>query len=338
MAPTRQLLLYLAAILVTACGRPAAADLLLVNGRVYTLTWDEPALDGTPAANAPHDVDGWHPDAGAIAVRGGLIVYVGSDDGAEAYRGANTEVIDLDGATVFPGLVDSHVHIVELGANLERVNVAEAGSERAVVEMIAARAATVPDGEWIMGWGWDEGAWANEYPTMDLLSRMVPNHPVYLGGLHGFAVWGNRMAFDRAEITAETDAPSGGEIVKDVDGNPTGILLNRATTLLQDAVPTLGIEQLKTRVLAGLTEMAASGYVAVHEAGADSALMQAFEELESESRLPVRMYAMIRDRDEALIRRWQVTGPQVDPNGRLITRCVKAFYDRALGSRGARLL
>jgi len=310
----------------------------MVNGRVYTLGWDEPALDGTPAANAPHDADGWHPDAEAIAVRAGLVVYVGSNAGAEAYRGPATDVLDLEGATVIPGLVDSHVHIVELGANLERVNVAAAETERDVVEMIAARSRSVPEGEWIMGWGWDEGAWANRYPTMELLSRMVPSHPVYLGGLHGFAVWGNRMAFNLAGITAEKEAPSGGEIVKDAAGNPTGILLNRATTLLQAAVPPLDLEQLKTRVLAGLTEMAQSGYVAVHEAGADSALMQAFAELESEARLPVRLHAMIRDRDVGLIRRWQASGPRVDPNRMLITRCVKAFYDGALGSRGAKLL
>ncbi len=338
MTTTRHLLICLTASAAAACGGPAAADLLMVNGRVYTLSWDEPALDGTPAASAPNDADGWHPDAEAVGVSGGVVVYVGTNEGAEAYRGPDTEVIDLAGATVIPGLVDSHVHIVELGANLERVNVAGAATERDVVEMIAARARSVPEGEWIMGWGWDEGAWANRYPTMELLSRRVPNHPVYLGGLHGFAVWGNRMAFDLAGINAETEAPSGGEIVKDAAGNPTGILLNRATTLLQDAVPPIDMEHLKERVLAGLTEMASAGYVAVHEAGADSTLMQAFEELERESRLPIRMYAMIRDRDVALIRRWQASGPQTEPNRMLITRCVKAFYDGALGSRGARLL
>ncbi len=338
MTTTRHLLICLTASAAAACGGPAAADLLMVNGRVYTLSWDEPALDGTPAASAPNDADGWHPDAEAVGVSGGVVVYVGTNEGAEAYRGPDTEVINLAGATVIPGLVDSHVHIVELGANLERVNVAGAATERDVVEMIAARARSVPEGEWIMGWGWDEGAWANRYPTMELLSRRVPNHPVYLGGLHGFAVWGNRMALDLAGINAETEAPSGGEIVKDAAGNPTGILLNRATTLLQDAVPPIDMEHLKERVLAGLTEMASAGYVAVHEAGADSTLMQAFEELERESRLPIRMYAMIRDRDVALIRRWQASGPQTDPDRMLITRCVKAFYDGALGSRGARLL
>ena len=326
------------ALSLMACDRATTADLLLLNGRVYTLTWDEPAPDGTPAASAPHDELGWHPDGEAVAVNNGAIVFVGSNTEAETYRGDQTEVIDLNGATVIPGLVDSHVHIQELGANLERVNVAAVATEGEIVDMIANRAATVPEGEWIIGWGWDEGVWAAGYPDMQLLSERVPKHPVYLGGLHGFAVWGNRLAFERAGITGETAAPSGGEILKDHSGNPTGVLLNRATLLLEAAVPAISIERLKSRVLAGLEEMAASGFVAVHEAGAESELMRAFEELASEDRLPIRVYAMIRARDEALLRRWQQSGPQRASGEMLTTRCVKAFYDGALGSRGARLL
>jgi predicted amidohydrolase YtcJ len=337
MSRDKLIWICLATAALASCSNPAA-DLVLVDGRVYTFTWDEPALDGTPAANAPHDSDGWHPDAEAVAVHSGEIVFVGSNEDAEAYVGPGTEVIDLAGATVIPGLIESHVHVVELGANLERVNVAGVDTENQVVDMIAEQAETVPKGEWITGWGWDEGAWANRYPTMELLSRRVPDHPVYLKSLHGFAVWGNRMAFELAGITAGSESPSGGEIVKDAGGNPTGILLNRATVLLEEAVPPLSIERIKTRVYAGLEELAASGYVAAHEAGADSRLMQAFEELEQESRLPIRMYAMIRDRDEALLRRWLETGPQSDRDRLLTTRCVKAFYDGALGSRGAKLL
>lgn len=329
--------LQLGVAVLAACGRPQA-DLVLTNARVYTFDWSEPALDGTPAADAPHDAQGWHPDAEAVAIADGKILYVGTSRIAESYGGSETEVIDVGGATIIPGLVDSHVHIVELGANLERINVANVATEEEIVDMVAQRASTVPAGEWISGWGWDEGAWANHYPTMDLLSRRVPDHPVVLKSLHGFAIWGNRLAFELAGIDANSVDPSGGEIVRDRDGEPTGILLNRATTLLEEAVPPPSIERLKRQVLAGLQEMAKSGYVAVHEAGADSRLMQAFEMLETEGRLPIRLYAMIRDRDEALLRRWLETGPQYDPDRKLTTRCVKAFYDGALGSRGAKLL
>jgi predicted amidohydrolase YtcJ len=325
---------------VACAGEPGVepADLLLRNGRVYTFSWDDPARDGTPAANAPFDAEGWHPDAEAVAIRDGRIVFVGSNDGASVYRGTDTEVLDLEGSTVLPGLVDSHVHIAGLGANLERIDLMGVTSPELAIEQVAAAALDVREGEWIIGWGWDEGAWANNYPDNRALSERVPNHPVMLRGLHGFAVWGNKLAFERAGITAETQAPTGGEILKDADGNPTGILVNNATRLLEAALPELTQEQLESRVLAGLEAMAISGYVAIHEAGAGAELMEAFENLEAMELLPIRVYAMLAGRDEPLLRQWLERGPDHDSEGMLITRSVKAFYDGALGSRGAEML
>ncbi|UCC73200.1 MAG: amidohydrolase [Gemmatimonadota bacterium] len=324
-----------------ACGGESEvelADSLLLNGRVYTFTWDDPAPDGTPAANAPFDAGGWHPDAEAVAIRDGRIVFVGGNAEAQAYRGGGTQVYDVGGSTVLPGLVDSHVHIAGLGANLERLDLTGVTEEEQAVELAAAAAEELPAGEWIVGWGWDEGAWANRYPDNRLLSERVPDHPVILKGLHSFAVWGNRLAFERAGITAETEAPTGGEIVKDRNGVPTGILLNNATDLLEAALPPLTQERLESRVLAGLQAMAAAGYVAVHEAGADAALIQTFENLEREARLPLRVYAMLQGSDEPLLREWLERGPDRDIESMLVTRSVKAFHDGALGSRGAQML
>ncbi|MFQ5744915.1 MAG: amidohydrolase family protein, partial [Acidobacteriota bacterium] len=186
---------------VTACaqGYPTpTADTILHNGRVYTFTWDDPALDGTPAANAPFSDAGWQPDATAIAIEGGTILFVGSDEDAESYRGQTTRVVDLEGATVLPGLVDAHSHVANLGTVLEQVSLVGINSEEEAVERVAERAASVPAGEWIVGYGWDEGAWADHYPDMKLLSERVPDHPVILRGLHSFAVWGNQKAFEAA--------------------------------------------------------------------------------------------------------------------------------------------
>lgn len=321
-----------------ACGGPDTADLLLVNGNVYTFSWDEPALDGTPADNAPYDADGWHPDAQAVAVRNGIILAVGSNEEVTTFVGPSTETIDVAGATILPGLVDSHVHIAVLGANLDRVILVDAETEEGMVDLVADRAAEVPAGEWIVGWGWDDGAWAANYPNMDLLSERVPNHPVFMRSLHGFAAWGNRLAFERAGITASTEASAGGEILRDRNGNPTGILLNQATDLLADAVPAPSHEQVKDQVEAGLHAMAEAGYVAVHEAGAYADLMQAFEDLHAEGRLPIRVFAMPRDLDFELMREWRETGPQTSEDNMFSVLTIKAFYDAALGSRGALLL
>jgi predicted amidohydrolase YtcJ len=337
----RTLSLWSLAVLVlgpspTRAAEPA--DLLLLNGRVYTLAWGEPDLEGKPAPDAPVTASGFRPDAEAIAVKGGRIVFVGSAAGAESYRGSATRVLDLKGATVVPGLVDSHTHVAELGEAASRVDLMNVPTEEEAVARVVERAKTTPKGQWIVGRGWDEGAWANHYPDLRLLSEKVPDHPVYLASLHGFGGWGNRLALERASITKDTKAPEGGEIRKDAAGNPTGIVLNNAVSLLAAAVPPPTDEQYKGYVLAGLRIMAQDGYVAIHEAGAASEHMRAFEALEAEGQLPVRVYPMLSARDEGLSRKWLARGPDKTNERMLVTRSVKAYYDGALGSRGARLL
>src|SRR5262245_59918051 len=112
-------------LLLSGCRNAASgesADILLTGGKVYTCNWDDPATDGAVAKNAPHSSAGWKPDAEAIAVRGSRIIFVGSSREAEKYRGPRTRVIDLQGAAVIPGLVDSHTHIAGLGEKQSRVD------------------------------------------------------------------------------------------------------------------------------------------------------------------------------------------------------------------------
>jgi predicted amidohydrolase YtcJ len=337
LAMTRLSLIALAlgSLLTAACGAGSeSADLLLINGRVYTFSWPEPDREGRPVSGAPHDAAGWRPDAQAIAIRGDRILFVGERVNAESYRGPSTRVVDLGGATVLPGLIDSHVHLPELGASLERVNLVGVRTEAEAVARVEERARTAPKGEWIVGWGWDEGAWANRYPDMRLLSERVPDHPVILRGLHTFAVWGNRLAFERAKITAATPAPTGGEIRKDRRGQPTGILLNTAGTLLMNALPPATPDQLEARIVKGLEALAAAGYVSVHETGADEATLAALEQLHASGQLAMPVYTMLAARDASLMKTWVSRRPVTDPS-QLVIRSVKAFYDGAMGSRGA---
>ncbi|MBL0170487.1 MAG: amidohydrolase [Gemmatimonadaceae bacterium] len=330
--------------LLVGCGTSdaipvATPDLILTNARVYTLSWSEPSTDGVPAASAPFDsATGWRHDATAVAVRSGRIVYVGSDSGALALRGDSTRVIDLEGQVMLPGLVDAHTHTAELGAALDRVNLTGIATEAEAVELIAQRAATTPKGEWILGYGWDEGAWANHYPDKRLISERVPDHPVILRGLHGFAAWANSAALTKAGITRDTKAPTGGEIRQDAAGEPTGLVLNRAVPLLDDAVPLPSAAQRDAQVMRALHVMADAGYTGIHEAGTTPDVMASFERLAALDSLPLRVYAMISGRDSAMVRAWIARGPYTSPNGMLSVRAVKAYYDGALGSRGAQLL
>ncbi len=328
--------------LVAACSdreaTPSDADLILTNGRVYTLDWPEAGLDGSLDPAAPHRDGGWHSDASAIVIHGDTISFVGDDSDALGYRSDRTRVIDLGGATVVPGLIDSHTHVFELGQQIDSVNLVDAKTEEEAVRRIAERAKRVPVGEWIIGHGWDEGAWSNNYPDKRLLSEAVPDHPVFMRGLHGFADWCNQMALDVTGITADTPVPVGGEMRIGEDGEPSGLFINRAVEILRQRMPEQTDADLRRQVLLGLNRMARDGYVAVHDAGLGTREMRILEELESDGALPIRVSAMLSLRDEDLIREWIARGPDRDNDSMLVTRTIKAYYDGALGSRGARLL
>ncbi len=325
------------------------ADTLFYNATVYTLSWPSPALDGTPAADAPFyksseasnaQVSGrihWRSDANAVAVSDGRIVAVGDNESLSSFVDDQTQKIDLKGAILIPGLVDSHAHVSELGQILSRVNLIDVPSPEDAIDWIQQQT-DAQAGEWIIGQGWDEGAWANNYPNRQLLDKAFPDNPVLLKSLHGFAVWVNSAALKAANITASTKAPIGGEIVRDNNGEPTGILLNRATTLMDTAIPEPSDKQVSQWIMAGLQQMAKDGYVAIHQAGASAQHMRVFQQLREQNQLPIRVYAMLSARDESLSTHWLKQGPQIDPEGFYDVRSVKAYYDGALGSRGARLL
>ncbi len=326
-----------------SCASPESgtgfADLLLTNGRVYTLDWSEPDSQGNPAPDAPFDAEtGWHPDAEAVGVKDGTIMFVGSVAEAEGIAGPETRVLDLEGATLIPGLIESHVHVVQLGEFLTQVDLVDVDTEEEAVRLAQEAASDAPPGTWILGFGWDEGAWAHRYPTMELLSEAVPDHPVYLRGLHGFAGWGNQMAFEIAGIAPDTPDPNGGQLVRDGQGRPSGVLLNRAILLLEDHIPVPSVEETMGHVEAGLEVMAQYGYTSVHEAGSSRRYQEAFERLEAEDRLKLRVYSMLAARDAELCEEWIPKGPDTDTESMLRTMSVKAFYDAALGSRGARMI
>ena len=316
----------------------ALADLIFVNGRVYTLRWPAPSPDGVISADAPYDAQGWRPDAEAVAIADGKIIFVGDAETALALKHADGKVVDVKGATVVPGLIDSHTHIFELGAKLQQVDLTHIATEEEAIALVAERASKTPKGEWILGSGWDEGAWASHYPDKVLLSAAVPDHPVALDGLHGFAAWVNQAALDAGGITAASDVPVGGEMRLGGDGEPNGLFLNNATTMIDNIVPPPSDDAMADRLLRGLGRMAEDGFVSVHEAGVDARAMRVLEQLEAEDKLPLRIYAMLSLRDEDLIRDWIEKGPDTDNDSKLVTRSVKAYYDGALGSRGARLL
>ena len=239
---------------------------------------------------------------------------------------------------MLPGFADSHTHLFNLGQALSRVDLFGVATEEEAVARIAQYAERIPEGQWIVGQGWDEGAWANRYPNKTLLTEAVPNHPVFMRSLHSFAGWANQMALDEAGITAQTSIPRGGEMYLNEAGEPNGLFLNRAVPLIENALPTLTKAQLKAQVTRAMDQMNQDGYVMVHDAGLISEEIEVLQNLDAENLLTLRIHGMLSVRDEPLARAWLAKGPGAEDTDRLKVRSVKAYYDGALGSRGARLL
>jgi predicted amidohydrolase YtcJ len=339
---TVRLALIATTLLLTSCdtGIQGERELVLTNGFVYSMSWGDPDGDGTPAPDAPYENGIWHPDAEAIYISGDRIIYVGTNEGALTQARKDAQVIDLLGANVFPGAIESHGHLHELGEHHEQLDLEGIDNKSSIVDMVVEKAAKVPPGEWIIGWGWDEGAWANDLPDWNELNQRVPDHPVVLKGRRGFGAWANRLAVEAAGFTADAANPDGGELVRNTDGELTGVLLNNAVDALYDSIPEQSLEQKKRILRFGLDEMAASGFVATHHAGVRDDYMPAYEALAQTDELPIRVHLMLAAvaDNRALTDRFLSAGPTEDVSQMLQVRGVKAYYDGSLGSRGARLL
>lgn len=301
--------------------RPRSADLLLFNAHALTMSDRQPSAE-------------------AIAISGDRIIWTGTNVAAKRLFPSPAQSLDLQGATVLPGIIDAHAHLLSLGESFLKLNLKDVPTQQGIAEKVRERAATTPKGEWILGWGWDEGKWASNYPTHESISAAAPDHPVFLSGLHGFAGWANKKALDIAGITSQSKDPENGKIVRDErTGKPTGILTNQAQDLITRHLPPLTLSQVKKAIELAAEECVRHGLTSVHEARVTPVMIQALKELVSEGRLPLRVFVMLDGANKELIEQWLRRGPEIDSaRHRLTIRSVKLFADGALGSRGAALL
>lgn len=316
------------------------ADLILHNAKVYTLSWSDPDKKGIPANDAPFREGKWNPDAEAIAIKGNKILFVGDSEKALSFKGEKTEIVDVEGAVLLPGLIDSHTHPFGFGANLGKVDLTNLKDKDLIVQTLKEKVdPNIKEGDWILGFGYDEGNLSTEaLPTSELLSTHFPDNPVYLVGAHGFSSVANQMAMDLAGISAKSEAPVGGEIVRDAKGNLMGIFLNNASGLVGEALPAKTMEDYKKIGLYGLNVMAESGFTAIHDAGMGRTNYEAYQALENEGNLPIRVYGMIRATDTSLVHQLKQAGPDQEMGEMFVVRSVKAYYDGSLGIRGARMI
>ncbi len=308
------------ALPAASAAQTVRADLILVNGRVYT-------------------VDAARPLVAAIAVRNGRVLFAGSEREARALAGPQTRIIDARGQTVIPGMVDAHAHLFGLGNSLRNVQLAGARSYDEVITRVVARARDVKPGEWIVGRGWDQNLWPDRnFPTHEALSRALPNNPVALERIDGHATLANAMAMRTARVDASTKDPDGGRLIRLSDGSPSGVFVDNASAFIDRAVPPLTRQQARDAIIAAIAEANKWGLIGIHDAGVGPETIDIYEALAREGRFSLRNYVMISD-DSAAIRHYMSRGPlSALYDGRLWVKSIKLYSDGALGSRGAALL
>ena len=293
-----------------------AVNLIIVNARVWT---------GDPR----------RPWADAVAIEGDRITAVGTS--AEIMKLArDARVIDAKGAMVVPGFIDTHEHFVEGGFRLGSVQLREARTREEFIARIKAFAATVPKGTWIVGGDWDHQNWGGELPSRAWIDSVTPDHPVFVNRLDGHMTLSNAAALRAAGVTRSTANVSGGEIVRDASGEPTGVLKDNAMGLVERVMPAPSAEMNDRALDAAMTYVAQQGVTGVHNMGSWSDL-ETFVRAQRAGRLRTRVYAAVP------LDSWRRLADYVTAQGGtgdawLRWGALKGFVDGSLGSHTAAML
>jgi predicted amidohydrolase YtcJ len=311
------------------------ADLVLRNGKIVTMN-----------AAAP--------TAQAIAVRGDRIAALGTDADARKWIGPNTKVVDLKGQLAIPGFIEGHGHFTGIGEYRQGLDLREARTWDEIVAQVARAVRQAKPGEWIVGRGWHQSKWDHApepnvegFPLHESLDRVSPDNPVLLTHASGHAAFVNAKAMEAARLTRDTPSPSGGEILKDKQGNPTGLLRETAQGLVARAhsqwldrrTAAERAADLRKAIDLASDECVSKGITSFEDAGSSFSTVDAFRSMAENNELKLRLWVMLGagplDQLKANIDRYRIVGAG---NNHLTVRAIKRYMDGALGSRGAWLL
>jgi len=292
------------------------ADTIFTGGPIYT------GLDNLAMAEL-------------VAVEDGRIVYVGDEAGAGAFVGPDTQTVDLEGAAMFPGFTDSHVHVIGVGSRERNLNLEDVASIAELQEAVAG-AAEDETASIIAGRGWIETHWPEgRFPTAADLDAVESERPVVLIRADGHALVANTAAMTAVGITDETPDPEGGAINRDATGAATGMIIDTAMAPFAALSPEPTREERKYLYELGANVLAASGWTGVHDMSVNYADVDLMAELAEEGRFAIRTMVYSNPEDYEAV---AAVAPRIEADGRVIARGVKFYMDGALGSRGAALL
>jgi predicted amidohydrolase YtcJ len=313
-------LAFLSLLALAACQSVQPADKVFTNATVYT-------------------ADDAHPTAEAVAVRGNLIVFVGSAEEAKAYVGQNTEVVDLQGRTMLPGMADAHYHLMGVGEREMTLNLEGTASIEEMLARVKERVDQAQPGQWVTGRGWIETPWnPRRFPTRQDLDAISPSNPVLLTRADGHASVANSAALRLAGVTAATQPPFGGDILKDASGQPTGMLIDRAQGLVGTRVPDPTEAELDEAVMKGVERSLQIGWTQIQDAGGSWDDVTRFRRLYGDGKLKLRIYTAVHGPGGAADSLFAHGASIGEFDGRFTVRTIKSVLDGALGSRGALLL
>ncbi len=339
-------MLLFSILLGVTCGNPVLGDSTHIEtNEIATLI-----LRGGKVVTVDESIG----EAEAIAVQHHRILAVGSSQDIEAYIGPETRLIELDGRFVMPGFIEGHGHYLYLGRAKQILDLTAVSSWDEIVNMVTEAAKRAEPGVWIQGFGWHQDKWKrvpegaiDGVPRNDRLNTAAPDNPVYLTHASGHASMANKAALTAAGIGDLTENPAGGTIMRTPEGKASGMLLETAQE--QVAVAIAGMEStrsaevtediLRERAELAAVEALSHGVTSFHDAGTSFEDIDFLKMLESEGKLPVRLYVMVRyasqkGMDEKLSEYLMLPGD----NDFLTVRSIKAMVDGALGSHGAWLL
>ncbi|HEX8173900.1 MAG TPA: amidohydrolase [Pyrinomonadaceae bacterium] len=298
-----------------------AADLVLKNGNIYT-------------------VNERLPRAEAVAIRGDRIVFAGSNAEVKRYEGKNTRVIDLAGRMVVPGMTDAHYHLLGVGQREVTLNLEGTTSLEDFLARVKERVQKARPGAWVTGRGWIETFWKPQrFPTRQELDGIAPDNPVYLTRADGHAAVANSAALKLAGVTAQTQNPFGGEVLKDKStGEPTGMLIDAAKELVSKNIPGPTEADNEQATILGVERSLRLGWTQIQDAGGSFQDVARLKKLYTEGKIKLRIYKAVSGpgpEAERLLREGATVGAF---NNRFTLRTIKIHFDGALGSRGAALL
>ena len=304
--------------ILTACSKEQVcqhADFVLFNTKIYTAMND-------------------YPEAEALAILGDKLIFVGSNKEALSFACNENKTLDLQGSFVYPGFIDAHVHLKDIGYRELELNLQGAESLKSMLAQVKIYSSQILSGQWIIGRGWTEKKWPEQrFPSIQELDLISKDKPIALEREDGHAIIVNTLALELAGIDRNTPDPIGGKIDKDIKGNPSGILIDNASLLVESIIPKRSKSDELRAFKVGLNRTAEMGWTQIHDAGSPLSDYEILEEIKKEEGLPVRVHLYVSDGEDAS--KFLDLGPYLDPDHFLTARGVKLYADGAIGSRGA---